>query len=338
MTQRNALARRDAEVLSPPGVDPLGDTVIQHTQSQALLLADDDHTQLSAADRGLAAFLEAQLLDRKTQQKELQLMLQEDNTGENETLKRLRAMQCQAATAAQRLSTVGYDRLRDLHAGGMLLSDIARDLFVNFNDLLAFMRQFPNAEQHAVEDAESCADAQTAQLLHDIENQKKPNQSTVDLMKIRSNVQLEMNKRLSGKWAQRKEDDRATTINNQSQFNVYLNAGGKQVPYDPQAPTKVIEKAAYHGAPPESHEPEVVSSEPDRAAMPPEMNNAQQVHAAFSDQGVSLTIGNPRPSVPAASAPRPRRSLNGYPAEMVDEAHDKVTPPTVHPIAHPSER
>ena len=331
MKPKNALQRRDAEVLAEPGADPLGDSVLQPTQTQALLLATDDHSRISSAERGMAAFLEAQLLDKSTQHKELNAMLAQLPGEKNETLERLKTMQRQAAHSTQVLSTVGYDRLRDLHAGGLLLSDIAADLNVNFNDLLAFMRQFPNAEQHAIDDAESCADAQTAQLLHDIESKKKPDTATVDMMKIRANVQLEMNKRLSGKWAQKKEEDRGPSIHNQSQFNVYLNAGGKQVQYDPQAgvvgESTIHEKVAFRGPAPESLEPEVVSNEPDASYLPPSLDTAADVESAFSEQGVSLRFG------PAQPVRRPREPAppSDYPKELVDTNHERVSPPTVRP-------
>ena len=338
MSRPSAQHTRDAEVLAAPGIDPLGDSVIQGNQTRALLLATDDHARISSAERGMAAFLEAQILDKDIQQKELRSILAEDQSGENETLKRLKDMQRQASSAAQRLSAVSYDRLRDLHASGLMLSDIAIDLDVNFNDLLAFMRQHPDSERHAVEDAESCADAQTALLLHDIENEKKPTATKVDLLKIRSNVQIEMNKRLSGKWAQRKDDDRPSHVTNQSQFNVFLNSGGKQVKYNPHADSvlehdpSVKRKTVNYGEQ-GPLEPQVVSTEqPDTDQMPVAMDSAQQVRTAFSDQGVSLSFGTGQtrsaPPMPPGRNTAQRRLVEDYPEELLDHSHEKVSPPT----------
>lgn len=315
----------------------MASSVLQTTQSRALLLAGDDHGRITSAQRGVAAFLEAQLLDETTRQKELRSILSENIDGKNKTLSRLKEMQRQSFAAAQRLSAVTYDRIRDLHASGFMLSDIAKDLDVNYNDLLAFMRQYPNSERHAVEDAESCADAQTAELLHHIEDQKKPTTAEVDLLKIRANVQIEMNKRLSGKWAQRKEDDRATHVTNQSQFNVYLNSGGKQTKYNPQD-DRIIDgdtpgirrKVAYHGA--ETLVPEEIANAVDTSQMPVPMDSHQQVQTAFSELGVSLSFGTRSQHQTAPRAGSRLAKAQDYPEELLDQYHSKVSPPTTHKV------
>lgn len=109
--------------------------------------------------------------------------------------------------ASHKLSTLGYQNVRHLRSRGLLMVEIARDLDINVNDLMAYMRLHPNSHEDALQDEETCADARTMQLDEWIESYSVMSKFDSEKLKLRTQIQLEMNKRLSAKWALRTDKD-----------------------------------------------------------------------------------------------------------------------------------
>ena len=251
--------------------------------ANALLLLTSDHDEVTAGERGRAAFLESRMLEPSQRRAELSDLLDAEEVENNPTLQSLRDMRDKAFQASSILAIVGYDRLRALHAEGALWADICVDLGVNLNDLFAFMRAHPDAELHAKEDDEACADAMTARLLNDLKGRQRPSAAQVDLLKITANVQMEMNKRLSGRWAQRTESGKEAGGAAGSQFNVYIGSqsGTPMRQIQPNQST-VIDQQPY---------PVQSLDAGDPLDQAPEPTEPADVIAEVTREGVSMSFG-----------------------------------------------
>lgn len=189
------------------------------TLSKSLALAEVHERDITSAERGMAAYLQSTQLTQQNRDRALDQILIERDT---ETHRRLHKVVTQSANSMYILSVIGYDRLRQLHASGALYADIAEDLQVNINDLMAFMRQHPGAADDAKADAETCADSQTAALMREISNLQHPTDQQVNMIKVKSGLQVELNKRLSGRWALR-EDTIPQDGPKASEFNIHIH-------------------------------------------------------------------------------------------------------------------
>jgi len=129
------------------------------------------------------------------------------------TTSRLRQIVHNSDEAAIKLSLIGYENLRHLRASGMLFAEIAEDLQVNINDLIAYMRLSPTAHADALQDEETCADSRTLALDRHIDNFPLKSKFDSEKLRLKTQIQLEMNKRLSAKWALR--TDREALMANQ---------------------------------------------------------------------------------------------------------------------------
>lgn len=162
------------------------------------------------------AFNHGALLDPSTRAAALCELTARSPLASTRTGEALRAILDNADRAVDILSLVGYNQLRHLRANGFAISRIAKDLGVNVNDLTAFMSQAPTASEDAMIDEEAYADTKANELLEILEEANPTSPFETDILKVRMNLLLEMNKRLSHKWAQRSEDDisvRMPTLN-----------------------------------------------------------------------------------------------------------------------------
>ena len=162
------------------------------------------------------AFNHGALLDPSTRSAALTELTARSPLASTKTGEALRDILDNADRAVDILSLVGYNQLRHLRANGFGISRIAKDLGVNVNDLTAFMSQAPTASEDAMIDEEAYADTKATELLELLESANPSSPFETDILKIRMNLLLEMNKRLSHKWAQRSEEDiqvRMPTLN-----------------------------------------------------------------------------------------------------------------------------
>lgn len=162
------------------------------------------------------AFNHGALLDPATRGTALTELTARSHVSDTPTGKALRQILDNADRAIDILSLVGYQQLRHLRANGIALSRIAKDLGINVNDLTAFMSQAPTAAEDAMIDEEAYADTKANELLEILEDAKPTSNLDTDVFKVRMNLLLEMNKRLSHKWAQRSDEEivaRMPTLN-----------------------------------------------------------------------------------------------------------------------------
>lgn len=166
-------------------------------------------THETSSQRGLAAYIRSHAYTEHQRQRSVAALL-ESKLARTPTGKMLAKVAMQSGRAEDILASVGYETLRTLHASGLLYPQIAADLGVNITDLMAFMRQHPTAAEDAKYDAELCADSLTHNLLENIDPTMPFDKSQVEILKIRATVQLELNKRLSGRWAKHSDNPEMT--------------------------------------------------------------------------------------------------------------------------------
>lgn len=119
----------------------------------------------------------------------------------SETARALHQVETNSFEAIEKLSAIGYDRLRHIRANGLTFPEISRDMGINVNDIIEFMRLSPTAYEDAIQDEEACADARTMRLEEYVKNEPLLSRNDTVRLQLITNIQLEMNKRLSPKWA-----------------------------------------------------------------------------------------------------------------------------------------
>lgn len=119
----------------------------------------------------------------------------------SETAKALFQVEANSYEAVEKLAAIGYDRLRHIRANGMTFPEISRDMGINVNDIIEFMRLSPTAYEDAIQDEEACADARTMKLEEYVKNEPLLSRNDTVRLQLMTSIQLEMNKRLSPKWA-----------------------------------------------------------------------------------------------------------------------------------------
>jgi len=123
-----------------------------------------------------------------------------------EAAQELYRIESNSEKSVEKLAALGYERLRHLRNHGFTFSEISRDFGINIIDIIEFMRLSPTAVEDAIQDEEQCADTRTMKLDHYVRNEPILNKNDVVRLQLVTNIQLEMNKRLSPKWAKGPED------------------------------------------------------------------------------------------------------------------------------------
>jgi DNA-binding transcriptional MerR regulator len=191
-------------------IQPLVNTAMSFgAPEQGMKLPDIPQAELDMPPEEVArrAFNHGALLDPSTRSIALEELTARSHLASTETGRALRNILDNADRAVDVLSLIGYQQLRHLRANGISLSRIAKDLGVNLNDLTAFMSQAPTASEDAMIDEEAYADTKASELLEELETVQPTSNLTTDVLKTRMTLLLEMNKRLSHKWAQRSDDE-----------------------------------------------------------------------------------------------------------------------------------
>lgn len=119
----------------------------------------------------------------------------------SDTAKAIYQIESNAEYAVEKLAAIGYDRLCHMRSHGLTFPEISRDMGINVSDIIEFMRLSPTAYEDALQYEESCADARTMHLEEYVKNEPLLSRNDTVRLQLMTNIQLEMNKRLSPKWA-----------------------------------------------------------------------------------------------------------------------------------------
>lgn len=199
---------------------------VEHVD-QALARSGVGAAQQNPRERGMAAYLRSVELRPNDRENAIaQLGLRNDSPA----MRKLQQRVASSRYAFETLSVIGYQYIRDLHAEGLLYPEIAEDFGIGLNDLLAFMRSHPDAPQDAKVDAAQCADTRIANILREMSTGVKTNRTEVDALKNRGMMELELAKRLSGAWAQHKEEVDAGDVAQATQLHLNISQQVGQAP------------------------------------------------------------------------------------------------------------